>query len=294
MRLSKAMREIMQPVIDAVMADPSILARDDVREFINSHWDAFRAYDIEQVRTFERLYGVHITINHTGKMRGVWSLSTSCLDNERCMLRATSGNHDCICDWCFSQAMHRRYKGLANVLHKNSEVLMHTVLPIEAFPVFFTLEIFRLESFGDLATIVQMINYDSFMRRNPVVAFGLYTKNPDIIERWSVFTGNTLVANVTVNYGSPTINHANTATIERYRAYIHHNFLVINRHGLLSRLLAMFGRCTGRFTSRQLGKVVTCGARCCDTCRRCYRRSGAFDVVEMLKQDIKILTDLAA
>lgn len=300
MRLTNYIRNyIIAPIVDAVSTSINAIMSDGVKACIRDNHDAFVAFDLENIRAFEQLTGVHITTKHTGKMSGVWSLSTSCKDNKRCECRANSGNPLCICFWCFSQSMHKRYKGLADVLHKNSEILMHTIIDANAWPILYSREIFRLESFGDIYTIVQVQNYVNFAGRNPHVMFALYTKNPDILESWCKFSGQQLPNNMVIVYGSPIINQSNEAAVKRFWRFIDHQFIVCNYDGILKRIWEKFGKALGvsrydglrdkihLITSRMLDSVATCGARSCDSCRRCYTKSGDRDIVEILKQDAK-------
>ena len=58
----------------------------------------------------EKVTGVHYTVNHSGKMEGMQSLSTSCLCNEYCKNR--SSNSELVCSHCYAQRQMKRYKNL--------------------------------------------------------------------------------------------------------------------------------------------------------------------------------------
>lgn len=55
------------------------------------------------IKAFEKKYGVHFTVNHTGKMTGMASLSTSVIDNPICAARAKVKGS--ICEKCFAANM---------------------------------------------------------------------------------------------------------------------------------------------------------------------------------------------
>lgn len=272
MRLTNKIMTEIQPVITICEQDPSMLSASWVRSFINDHIDAFIAYDLQQIKEFEKKYGIHFTTAHTGKMLDVWSLSTSPLTNKRCGGRCKVPGT--ICAECYSVAMNARYRGLDNSLRRNSDVLYHNVIPVNEWPLLFSRDIFRIESFGDLATVIQGINYLNFAIRNPHVAFAIYTKNPDILAAACnmVYHCNARPGNLSVVYSSPYINVANDATYHRYEWLIDHVFTVVDRNGV-----------------EQIGGVaaINCGARSCNTCRLCYFRNGILHIWELLKSQAR-------
>lgn len=272
MRLTNKIMTEIQPVITICEQDPSMLSASWVRSFINDHIDAFIAYDLQQIKEFGKKYGIHFTTAHTGKMLDVWSLSTSPLTNKRCGGRCKVPGT--ICAECYSVAMNARYRGLDNSLRRNSDVLYHNVIPVNEWPLLFSRDIFRIESFGDLATVIQGINYLNFAIRNPHVAFAIYTKNPDILAAACnmVYHCNARPGNLSVVYSSPYINVANDATYHRYEWLIDHVFTVVDRNGV-----------------EQIGGVaaINCGARSCNTCRLCYSRNGILHIWELLKSQAR-------
>lgn len=271
-RLTKSILATIQPVIDVVTSDPSQLATPFVQAFIADHFEAFRAYDLKQIRAFKRRTGIHICVDHTGKMDGIPSLSTSPLTNIRCQRRCKIPGT--ICSHCYSVAMQQRYHGLDGALRHNSEILYHNVIPVEEWPVLFTYDIFRIESFGDLQTVIQGINYINFMKRNPCISFGVYTKNPDILAAALAMCGydHCKPSNMVVNYSSPYINVSNDATYYRYEWLIDHIFTVVDENGV-----------------DDIGgpSAINCGARHCNTCRKCYKAGGPLHIWEALKSQAR-------
>lgn len=112
--------------------------------------------------------------NHRGKMEGMWSLSTSCNLNPYCHARHKNG--DSICAKCFAIRQTEYQKSLAKKLERNTELLTTEIIPEDCFP-YIPLDIFRLESFGDLNNITQIINYFNFTNANKNTIFALWTKN---------------------------------------------------------------------------------------------------------------------
>lgn len=132
------------------------------------------------IKEFRAKYGVKICTDHTGKMTGIDSLSTSVLLNPICQKRAQDKTS--VCSKCYAGRMAKMYKGLEKVLAGNTEVLTEKVIPVEEWPLL-NARIFRLEAFGDLQNVTQVRNYFNFARRNPETTFALWTKNPAIIAR---------------------------------------------------------------------------------------------------------------
>lgn len=112
--------------------------------------------------------------NHTGKMTGMSSFSTSCRCNKFCLMRMK--NKNAICSHCFSYRQTAIQKTLEKKLEKNTDVITKEIYPVEAMPMVLK-TIFRLESFGDLNNAVQLINYFTFCNANPFTKFALWTKN---------------------------------------------------------------------------------------------------------------------
>ena len=81
----------------------------------------------------EKVTGVHYTVNHSGKMEGMQSLSTSCLCNEYCKNR--SSNSELVCSHCYAQRQMKRYKNLNACLERNTEILTSRILKEAEIPM---------------------------------------------------------------------------------------------------------------------------------------------------------------
>lgn len=127
----------------------------------------------------EKATGVHYTVNHSGKMEGMQSLSTSCLCNKYCKNRSI--NSDLVCSHCYAQRQMKMYKNLNACLERNTKILTGRILKEAEIPMI-NASFFRFESFGDLINVTQVINYFHICKKNKHVHFALWTKNPWIIE----------------------------------------------------------------------------------------------------------------
>lgn len=211
------------------------------------------------LKAFREKYGVHICTNHTGKMYGILSLSTSCTVNPFCLARIRDPRT--VCAHCYADAMQGRYGNLRAALVKNSEVLFNTLLPVDDFPFLYGLDVFRLESFGDIATVTHARNYIRFAKRNPNTVFALWTKNPNIMETAYRLEGGKPV-NLVVNLSSEYTN--------LIRNPLHFN---------VNRIFSVFDKPTVAAE----GIDINCGARACRTCLICYKPDGVKMVYELLK-----------
>lgn len=191
------------------------------------------------------LGGLHYCTNHTGKMNGLHSLSTSVAVNPYCIKRQANGNS--ICAHCFSASMMKQYKALNEATTRNAEILTASVLPVEVLPLIPS-RYFRFESFGDLINVNQVINYFNIARKNPDTLCALWTKNPHIVAK-AIAAGHDKPANLQIVLSSPLINKPIKAT--KY-AFIDKIFTVYDKEGAKA-------------------VNINCGARSCLACGRCYR-----------------------
>lgn len=209
-------------------------------------------------------------VNHSGKMNGMISLSTSPLMNARCKARAASGNTDCICTHCYSCSMMDMYDALNLKLIANTEALTSEIIPGVNIPeVNETRHPYgRIEAFGDLVNEAQVINYISLIGCNPSTYWGWWTKNPDIIAE-ALTTGEyEIPENVNVIYSNPIIDKPIKLTdIQKLYPFVKKVFNVFSSED----------------KARELGYTINCGARHCMTCGLCYSNNDITEVNEVLK-----------
>lgn len=212
------------------------------------------------IKAFEKKYGVKFTVNHTGKMDGMQSLSTSVLENKICQARAKVPGS--ICEKCFSQRMSERYGDDYNEkFKKNHEVLTTIVIPVNEWPLI-NARIFRLEAFADLNNVIQVQNYFNFAERNKGTIFALWTKNPEFINE-AIKSG--LVKkpkNLVIIQSSCMINIEEPKKFD----FIDKTFTVYDKKFIAENNIN-----------------INCGARNCLECGRCYSKRTADDVREQLK-----------
>ena len=137
---------------------------------------------IYSMKEYEQLTGVRFTLDHTGKMEGNESLSTSCKCNKQCEKNAKVDGS--ICQKCYADKMlsNKFYGPLEKKLSKNYQLLNERIL--DKVP-FINAAFFRFEAFGDIASETQFINYLNIATYNKHCSFAIWTKNPHILD--SVF-----------------------------------------------------------------------------------------------------------
>ena len=201
--------------------------------------------------------------NHGGKMAGIMSLSTSPLMNMHCIERMKSGA--AVCSHCFSARMQGRYNTLRAKLIRNTFFLTSCDIPSEAVPVI-NANIFRFEAFGDLVNTLQVKNYFTIAAANPGTMFALWTKNPWIIADAMSEYGISKPDNINIILSSTLLNmSADVAAVAAKYDFVDKVFTV--------------------FDKDHAGDVeINCGARCCNTCRRCYTKTDGIELInELLK-----------
>ena len=209
---------------------------------------------------------INVCINHTGKMAGMYSISTSCTLNKYCIERTK--NKDSICSNCFAQSMFRNswYKLTMRRCEENTRILTESVLPLEDLPIINAFA-FRFESFGDLNNTTQVINYFNICNINPRVTFAIWTKNPFIIAN-AIRDGHKKPSNLIVIYSSPLKNKAVSLTkIQSVFPFVDKIFTVWKTEN----------------DAKENGVKINCGARACLKCLRCYTIGGDNEIAELLK-----------
>jgi len=194
----------------------------------------------------------------SGKMENIASISTSCERNPICIARMKAG--DSVCSKCFADVTVRRYSELGKNCADNYDLLTSEVLPVDMLPVFKPdVEIVRIESFGDVGNVTQAINYINIIRSNPHVTFAWWSKNAWIINEAFELCGKP--KNVVMVESSEKLNvqKEKSANFDKV-------FTVYDAEHISS------------------GNVkINCGARSCNTCRRCYSKRTGSVVNEKLK-----------
>jgi len=166
---------------------------------------------------------IHITKHNDGtKMEGIQSISSSVWLNPICQKRSKCPGS--VCEKCFAEKLLGYRKTLAVCLEKNYEELNdHLFSRDEAASVVVTSILGRIESFGDVATVMQARNYIRIMSANADVGWGIWSKNLGI---WvAAFHLDGKPKNCTFVLSSPELNEI-AEVPEWAKEYVDHVFTV--------------------------------------------------------------------
>lgn len=206
--------------------------------------------------------------SETSKMAGIPSFSTCCLLNPACLKRMMDGLS--VCAHCFSNALLKIRSGLKRTTSQNFTVLNRQEI-LEAAKVKWTKKMLelnpdkltRIESFGDVASVLQAINYIRIAQANPDCRFAAWTKN---LNFWvKAFKKVGKPRNLTLVYSSVELNKPDVIP-EWAKEWVDHRFTVY----------------TAEFLAEH-GIVSNCAGVSCATCKRCYYNGTAFDIIELLR-----------
>lgn len=214
--------------------------------------------EIVSIKSFEKLTGIHFTLNHTGKMEGMQSLSTSCVCNPACLARMK--DKDSICSHCFAAAMHKRYTALGIRMEQNTVALSARLYSHEELPII-NAAFFRFESFGDLSSVTHARNYLRICKRNPWTRFALWTKNPGYLAQAIKLEGKP--NNLNVILSSPYMD--TVADASRWE-FVDKVFTVWTKSAIKAQNVA-----------------INCGSRKCLDCLLCYTKNDVHEINEILK-----------
>ena len=206
--------------------------------------------------------GVLWVTSHEGKMKGIHSIGTSCVNNPWCIQRRENG--DSVCSHCYAETYMKMRKSLKQRLIENADILTTRLLAEREMPFINDL-IFRYESFGDLHNSIHLENYVLICNKNPYTSFGLWTKNTWILDE--VFNKNKIEKpkNLSIVVSSPMLNKQIELDRERYW-FVDHVFTVYDKQFI---------------TDNNVN--VNCGAKNCLECQLCYHKETEFYVREKLK-----------
>ena len=188
---------------------------------------------------------LHITTLN-GKLNGFYSISTSVLMNNHCQTYAKIPGT--ICEKCYAALSVSNYDGLAQALDINYYILNNYLLSIDAFkslPFTTTNGYARIESHGDVDTVICAMNYNRLCKAIKYIHFAAWTKN---IMLWcNAFQREGKATNLNFIVSSLYVGKVIDIP-EKARPYVDHVFTVYN----------------------DPTTTINCGARNCNTCRNCY------------------------
>lgn len=205
-----------------------------------------------------KISGLHFTTNHSGKMAGMVSISTSVTTNERCKKNASIKGS--ICEKCFASKQMKIYPSMENCMVENQRILTSEILPMDKLPTINNLY-FRFESFGDLNNATQVKNYFNICYKNPRVKFALWTKNPDYVAE-AIADGYEKPSNLNIVLSSLFINQ------ERK-----------NPFPFVDKVFTVYD--SGYIEANDID--INCGAKNCFSCGLCYEKNGVQTINEKLK-----------
>lgn len=222
--------------------------------------------------------GLHFTVNHTGKMAGMVSLSTTCKCNADCQDKIRRAYESLgidmenikdarkaikkyieknplatnvsICGLCFSDKQQDFQETMRQPLEKNYDILNNGIIHDDWIPVINAL-FSRGESFGDFASPFAAVNHFKLAYKNNHVNFTSWSKNLRYFHA-AVLMGYEKPANFKLVYSSQLINVI--AKIPEKYTYL---------------VDAVFTVCTKAFAETN-NITINCGARACLSCLRCY------------------------
>jgi phage pi2 protein 07 len=200
--------------------------------------------------------------NHDGKMKGIHSIGTSCVNNPWCIKRRENG--ESVCSRCYAETYMKMRKSLKQRLSDNADILTTRLLEEREIP--FTNDlVFRFESFGDLYNATHLQNYLLICDKNPYTNFGLWTKNTWILD--DVFNKKAIEKpeNLSVVVSSPMLNKQMELDKKRYW-FVDHIFTVYDKKSI-----------------EKDNICINCGSKDCFGCQICYHKGTDFYVREKLK-----------
>ena len=199
---------------------------------------------------FETSFGkVGISDAMKGKMSDMQAISTSVLLNKNCMKNCKIAGS--ICEKCYSVTSHKMYRNFKNMMINNTEVLVNHVIKKSDLP-FINHTIFRFESHGDINNNTQLKNYVNIAKKNPHVKFALWSKQYKIVEKF--FDKVTKPKNFIVIYSSLMKN------VE----------LKLKNFKHVDKIFTVYSK---EFIAEK-NVTINCGAKNCNTCRTCYKKTG--------------------
>lgn len=225
-----------------------------------------RDHGIRSYADYIRLVNTVCVSEMTGKLTGFYSISTSVLMNDRCQARAKNPNT--ICARCYAAMSLNNYDGLMMCMESNYIILNTWLIPESAWQ---TLALpstngkFRIEAFGDVASVTCARNYIRIIKTHAWLHFGVWTKNSDLwIEAFEQEGGKP--SNMTFLVSSIFMDKPYVIT-EKERKYVDHVFTVYRPA-----------------TIDKNNIDINCGSRNCNGCMKCYTPENKdFNIREKLK-----------
>lgn len=198
-------------------------------------------------------------VNHNAnKLEGISSISSSVHDNIFCCCRRAI--KDCICSHCYAHNQQSYQTGLKEHNIINGIILRNILIPVKAFKLLIIIfPYLRIESFGDVANVIQARNYLRIIKAFPRKRCAIWSKNIAIWDKAIKLEGKP--DNTTYVHSSSKLNVVDNIDKGKY-PFVDHVFTVF----------------TKQFAKKHNIKI-NCGGRKCLECIKkrinCYFRTSA-------------------
>lgn len=200
----------------------------------------------------------------SGKLKEINSISTAVFLNPQCIRNAAIDGS--ICAHCYAARYSSFRPALARKLELNTALYNTLVLPVELLPEINALY-FRLESFGDLNSATQFINYLNVVKKNKAVNFAIWTKNPQFMAA-AFNSGYEKPENLQIVYSALKLN-APECLIKA----------IMKKYSFIDRVFIVYDKETIKADNIE----INCGGRSCIACLQCYTKGGAAVIREKKK-----------
>lgn len=206
-------------------------------------------------------------VNHNAnKLQGISSISSSVHDNFFCKCRQDIEN--CICQYCYAYNQQSYQTGLKEHNIINGLVLRNVLIPVEYFRMLVILfPYLRIESFGDVANVIQARNYIRIIKAFPEKRCAIWSKNIMIWKQAFDIEGKP--GNTTFVFSSSFLNRPESERARKYW-FVDHVFTVFTKK-----------------YAKEHNININCGGRKCLECilagKACYHRGTDFEINELKK-----------
>ena len=213
---------------------------------------------------FRELFGIRLSESMTGKLENVLGISTFAGENKNCETMAADPTK--VCSHCYAMAYSSFKPIVRETYTRNGRVLKNAIIPVEYWPVMIGYPIARIESFGDVASTIQCINYINFTRANAHITFTFFTKAPGFWNMAIKQAGKP--ENMVSVVSNPFLNGSEFSINFSWADYI---FTVYDME-----------------YAAENNIEINCGGKRCITCQRCFTHNNTGSVIrvnELLKED---------
>ncbi len=217
---------------------------------------------VKILKQFEEESGIHFCSDHYGKMQGLFSLSTSPLDNPFCVSRSKQPllpeeleGYPIVCRDCYSSNLYKRRKTNDDCGRKNARILNERILDVNEWPSVNQKDFpyGRIEAFGETKSWIQQANYFQFAAHNPQIRIADWTKNPRFVEE-AIEHGYAVPDNVEMVMSSMRENRPDDPS----------------RYPFFTKVFTVYSLAWLEKNKKE-PDFINCGGRSCLGCGLCYR-----------------------